>query len=128
MKLWMSGRIDHDIADDHFRTVLNSVEQTVNFAIKDKDYGASIESWDVIVVIYKEKTEDFFRYNARAKETDIEISIDYDAFKSSDVKTGKALFFDALVRSLERLKGDKKIKDFAFDKAIDDIRNIATMH
>ena len=127
MKLWMSGRIDHDIEDSLFRTVLNEVEHAVNSVIEGKSYGSSIESWDVIIVIYKERTGSVFKYNARTKETDIEIPIDYQKFKKGDVENGKKLFFSALVLSLQKLMENKKIIDFDFQEAIDDITNIAKM-
>lgn len=125
MKLWISGRIDHDIENVFFGKVLHSVEQAVNAVIEKKDYGSSIESWDVIMVIYKENIEGSFKYNARTKETDIEVPIEHEKFKAGEIREGKKLFFDALILSLQQLKESKKVKDFSFEKIIDDVRAIA---
>ena len=124
MKLWISGRIDHEIDDEFFRKVLNETEEEINKIISTKNYGTSIESWDVIMVIYKNQEKNFFKYNAREKETDIEISINYDEFKKGNLKIGKQLFFDALILSLNKLKENKKIVDFEFDRLIADIEKL----
>ena len=125
MKLWISGRIDHDIEDNLFRKVLNEVTLKVNEIIVDKNYGSEIEAWDVIMVIYKEATVSIFRYNARSKETDIEISIDHKSFKEGNVQRCKQLFFDALILSLEKLRKNPKLKGFNFQKVIEDVKGVA---
>ncbi|MET0636618.1 MAG: Imm44 family immunity protein [Chitinophagaceae bacterium] len=125
MKLWISGRIDYDIDDGFFRKVLHEVEQSVNAVIEKRDYGSSIESWDVIMIVFKDGMEGTFKYNARTKETDIEVPIDHEKFKAGHVRTGKILFFDALIISLQKLKEDRRIKDFSFQKIIDDVTAIA---
>lgn len=125
MKLWMSGRIDHDIDNIFFGRVLREVKNEINAAIEGKDYGSAIESWDVIMVIYSETIEGSFKYNGRTKETDIEIPIDYEKFKKGDLRESKRLFFDALILSLRKLETSRRKIDFEFQRAIDDITLVA---
>ena len=125
MKLWISGRIDDDIEGPIFSHVLREVRDVINSYIENKDYGPEIKSWDVIMVIFKEKIAGSFKYNARTKETDIEIPIDHNKFKTGDIKDRKMLFFDALVLSLQQLKENKRLKEFPLQRVIDDITAIA---
>ncbi|TAD86855.1 MAG: hypothetical protein EAY75_06930 [Bacteroidetes bacterium] len=125
MKLWISGRIEGDIQGPVFSQVLREVRDAVNSCIQTRDYGPGIESWDVIIVIYKENIKPSIRYKQSTRETDIEIPLSHHDFINGDNKVRKRLFFDALTFSLEKLRDSKKVKEFAFDKVIEDMASIA---
>lgn len=124
MKLWISGRIDSDIDGLAFRETLQDVENAVNAVIETRDYGPAIEGWDIIMVIFKDVGVSTFKYSARSKETDIEVVIDHQQFKTGDHSVRKKLFFDALILSLEKLQESKKIKEFSFESALADVKAI----
>ena len=126
MKLWISGRIDYDIENVFFGDVLHSVENNVNSLIKDKDYGNVINSWDIIMIIFKECRPDseIFKFNSKDKETDIEVCVDYENFKNADLDKGKILFLNALLYSIEKMKTHKKLKNFDFEDFMKDINTI----
>ena len=126
MKLWISGRIDYDIDNIFFGNVLHSVEDTVNEVIQKKNYGDAIDSWDIIMVIFKDcnNESEQFKYSSKEKETDIEVCVNHNNFKNGDLKNGKKLFFEALLYSFEKMKGHKKLKDFDFENLIKDVQQI----
>ncbi|RQO64365.1 hypothetical protein DBR43_33065 [Pedobacter sp. KBW06] len=102
MKLWISGEID-SIVSDSFRVVRNYIEKNINNILASNNYGDGVLSWDVIVVISKDKGKEVFKYNKKNKETDIHVILDIDRFKTSDSLGRKMLLLDSLIYSVERL-------------------------
>jgi hypothetical protein len=128
MKLWMSGRIDHDINDEIFRKALNTVEKSINYFLDASDYGNLIESWDVVMVIFADAQKGYCRYNAKSKETDIEIIIDHEQFKNGTLADCMKLFYEGLITSLIKLSENPKLNNFNFQSLINQVMKIKEQH
>lgn len=115
MNFWTSGRIDTKIDFDAFQPVMLEIENKVNGAIAEKDFGNSILSYDVVINIFEEKPVDKFRYSAKAKETDIDVSIDHDDFLKATHKERRVLYINAIILSVEKMRSHKKITNFDFE-------------
>src|SRR5580692_2003719 len=100
MKLWISGEID-SILSDSFRITRNYLEENINNILASKNYGSGVISWDIIMIISKDKGKEIYKYNKTKKETDVRIVIDIDKFKSCDDLMKKMLLLDFLITSLE---------------------------
>lgn len=124
MKLWMSGRIDHDINDEIFREALNTVEKSINDFLNVNDFGNLIESWDVVMVIFADAQKGYCRYSAKSKETDIEVIIDHEQFKNGTLADCMKLFYDGLIKSLVKLSENPKLNSFNFERLINGVQGI----
>lgn len=102
MKLWISGEID-SIVSDSFRVIRNYIEQNINNLLASNSYGDGILSWDVIIVISKDKGKEVFKYNKKNKETDIHVVLDIDRFKMSNSLEKKMLLLDSLIYCVDKL-------------------------
>jgi hypothetical protein len=122
MKLWISGEMD-SILSDSFRVTRNYVEQNVNNILISKSYGEGISSWDIIMIVSKDKGKEVYKYNKKNKETDIRIIVDIDKFKSSNSLGKKMLLLDALIYSLNKLM-TLNIPDFDYLDLKRDLLNL----
>lgn len=102
MKLWISGEIDSTVSDS-FRVIRNYIEQNINNLLASNSYGEGILSWDVIVVISKDRGKEVFKYNKKNKETDIHVILDIDRFRMSNSLEKKMLLLDSLIHCIEKL-------------------------
>ena len=114
MKFWTSGRIDSGIDDEAFRTALNNVESDINNLISKQDYGELIESYDVVVNIFQDTSREKFWYNGKERQTDIDINIDHAEFLNGNSEKQYNLYLTAVLNSIEKMKVNKKLKDFNF--------------
>lgn len=112
MKLWISGEMDSNIGD-YFRIARNHVENEINTILTSKDYGDGISSWDMIMVVSKDKANEYFNFDRKSKETDIRIVINYEKFENSNLLHKKQIIFDAIIFSVEKMTAFN-ITDFNF--------------
>src|SRR5437879_4166747 len=126
MNFWTSGRIDIKIEFEMFQPAMLEMRNKINAAITKKDLGTSIQSYDIIVNIFEEQTEERFRYSVTSKETDIDVNIDHDAFLKGDYRERCLLYINAIIYSVEKMRPHKKIKDFDFNQFIKILSSIKT--
>jgi hypothetical protein len=119
LKLWVGGLIEASIADS-FRQLRNTLEQAVNTALQDHYYGDALESWDVVLAVRLSPPAEHVRYNARTKETDICLVIDYTQFEQASVSERTGLLAEAVVKSLHQLRR-KRITGVNFDQLQQDV-------
>ena len=112
MKLWIGARLDSDI-NDVFRVLRNEIESSINQHIEYVDYGDGVKCWDLVLVIFSEGGNEYFRFKKKTKETDIQLCIDYEEFKNGNSLKKQSLIYDALLNSIDIMQ-DKSIKDLDF--------------
>lgn len=122
MKLWISGEID-SIVSDSFRITRNYLELSVNNILASKDYGSGILSWDIIMIVSKDKGKETYKYSKKNREVDVHLVIDIDRFKASDSLTKKILLVDALIYSLEKIS-NLNIPNFNYEELKKDLLSL----
>jgi hypothetical protein len=121
MKLWISGEVYADIADE-FRVAILEVERRVNDVLADRDYALPLESWDVIAVIRNDSVfTEITKYSRKKRDMDFRLVIDHAEFKSADANQRKSLICDMLLRSLDLLEA----KGVSVERLRNDFREVA---
>lgn len=123
MKYWSAGDIDSDVYDFFFNT-RKIVEKKINEIILNKDYGSDISSLDVIFSINKNRGSDKINFKSKSKELDLIVSIDYELFKNNNSIQREKLLIKNLVKVLEELLWNKKIKDFKVLELCSDLTHL----
>ena len=72
-----------------------------------------MKCWDLVLVIFSEGGNEYFRFKKKTKETDIQLCIDYEEFKNGNSLKKQSLIYDALLNSIDIMQ-DKSIKDLDF--------------
>lgn len=110
MKIWMSGEVQSDVADD-YRKLRKEIEQSLNAVFSGRDYGAGLAEWDVIAMIFGDdgpkEYKEVKKYNKRDKSTEFRLRIDYQKFKHGDDAARRKLILDVLDHSLSILDSMK---------------------
>jgi hypothetical protein len=84
MKFWTSGRIDEKIDFEFFQSIMLEVESRINELLKEIEYGDEIVSYDVVVNIFEQQSDEKFNYSVKGKETDIDVNVNHDEFINAD--------------------------------------------
>ena len=119
LKLWVGGILDADIGDS-FRQLRNRLQEKINAALQGQHDGDALGTWDVVLVVSSRPPAEHVRYNARTKETDVRVVINYDHFAQASVAERGDLLADAVWKSLHRLRG-KRINGVDFDRLQHDV-------
>lgn len=121
MKLWISGDVDYRIGD-HFRIIINIVEDEINRLFEKKNYGDAIQSWDIIFIIREDAAyHPEMKFNRKTKETDIRWPIDFRAFSSANSEYRKKLIVEDLKKSLLVLSEKYHLEDLDIKSLLNDI-------
>jgi hypothetical protein len=124
MRFWTSGRIDEKIAFEIFQPVMLEVERQINNIAQDKNYGNEIISYDVVVNIFEDKSEERFKYSPKNRETDIDVNIEHDVFLNGDFNKRCKLYLNAILQSLDGIKANKHLRKFDFTSFSHDISSL----
>jgi hypothetical protein len=124
MKFWSTGRIDSKIEIEMFQPVLMEIEDKINSIVEDKNYGDRIVSYDLIVNIFENPSEERFKYSPKTKETDIDVNIDHDGFLNADFNKRCVLFLNAILDSIVGIKSNKHLRNFDFDAFSNDVSSL----
>ena len=124
MKFWTTGRIDEKVDFEVFQPVMLEVESRTNDLLKEKNYGDEIVSYDVVVNIFKQSSDEKFRYNVKNKETDIDVNISHDEFISANSNERCILYINAILHSINKIRGHKKLGAFNFDLFYQDVSSL----
>ena len=122
MELWMSGEIQHDVAEA-YRKARNLIEDTVNESIKDNDYGEGLRRWSYIAIIRAEDSEDYGevkKYWKKRKEAEFRLKIDHAAFLSADMAHHIRLISQSLLSCI-RMMPEIGVTNFNFDRFNEDV-------
>jgi hypothetical protein len=124
MKFWTTGRIDEFIEFDIFQPVMLEIEAKINEAIQSKSYGTEIESYDVIINIFRNVPKERFRYSLKSKETDVDVNIDHDEFLYADFNRRCVLYIKAVLHSINQIQSNKHLIHFDFAAFANDISSL----
>lgn len=115
MKFWTTGRIDEKIEFEIFQLVMLEIESRINDTIQGKDYGDAIVSYDIIINIFKESSEEKFKYSPKKKETDIDVNINHYEFIAANFNKRCELYLNAILHSINEISRNKHLSKFNFD-------------
>jgi hypothetical protein len=102
MKLWISGEIQSDIADN-YRLVRTRIENEVNAELESLTRSWEIEKWAFIAIIRSAEHPDYeeiARRSSRGKVLEFRLKIGYQTFKNSGPKAQELLIYEALRRTI----------------------------
>ena len=122
LKLWVGGILDADIADS-FRQLRNRLQEKINAALQGQHYGDALGTWDVVLVVSSRPPAEHVRYSARTKETDVRVVINHNQFAQASMTERADLLAEAMLKSLQRLKG-KRIDGVDFDRLEHDVSEV----
>jgi Immunity protein 44 len=121
MKFWTSGRIDEKIDFECFQPIMLEVESRINELLKESEYGDEIVSYDVVVNIFEQQSDGEFKYSIKSKETDIDVNVNHNEFINADYNERCTLFFNAILHSIDKIRGHRKLAAFNFDLFYQDV-------
>lgn len=124
MKFWTSCRMNEKIDFEIFQPVMLEIENRINHFLLEKNYGAEIENYDVVVNIFEKSAEEKFKYNSKKKETDIDVNIDHKEFINADFKGRCILFINSILHSINKIYEDKKLSSIKFDLFYKDVSSL----
>ena len=124
MKFWTTGRIDEKIEFEIFQPVMLEIESRINDTIQGKDYGDAIVSYDIIINIFKDRSEEKFKYSPKNKETDIDVNINHDEFIAADFNKRCELYIDAILHSINEISRNKHLSKFKFEFFKKDLKGL----
>jgi hypothetical protein len=116
MKFWTTGRIDEKIEFEIFQKPMLEIESSISNVVKNKNYGDEIVSYDVVINIFEELSEERFKYSPKNKETNIDVNIKHDEFLYADFKKRCVLYLNAILHSIEGIRTNKHLSKFNFDE------------
>ena len=125
MKFWTTGRIDEKIEFEIFQPPMLEIERLINSIFQNKNYGYEIVSYDVVVNIFKERSEERFKYSPKNKETDIDVNIDHDEFLNADFNKRCQLYINAILHSINGIRTNKHLSKFNFDALSKDVSSLS---
>lgn len=128
MKFWTTGRIDEKIEFDIFQKPMLEIESSINSIVQGKSYGEEILSYDVVINIFNEPSEERFRYSPKNKETDIDVNIDHDDFLYADFNKRCELYLRAILHSIDGIKNNKHLSKFNFEALRKDISSLISKY
>ena len=124
MKFWTTGRIDEMIEFEIFQPVMLEIESRINNIMQGKEYGDAILAYDIIINIFKEGSEEKFKYSPKNKETDIEVNINHDEFIEGNFNMRCKLYLNAILHSLNEINKNKHLGKFDFDSFRKDLMSL----
>jgi hypothetical protein len=103
MKIWISGETKDDV-EEGFRPARNDVDQTLNAALADRNYGPAVEKWALIPIILPfedERWGEIRKYHKRRKVVEFRLKINHTKFKAATPARQRALICACLLRSID---------------------------
>ena len=116
MKLWMSGEIDHDVAEP-YRLIRMRLEDEINKLLSQCEFNNDVDKWAYLAIITNlagDSYPEIARYSPKKKIAEFRLKINHDNFKNSDDKKRYKLVVESLIRSIYMFK---EINVPAFDAA-----------
>ncbi|MBI2513922.1 MAG: hypothetical protein HYV96_18280 [Opitutae bacterium] len=105
MKIWISGEIDADIADD-YRRLRQKIESDFAVHLAAIDAGESIQELAFIPMITslaQGLNPEVAKFSKRRKEAEFRPAIDHAAFKAADSTGRQNMLLDSLQQCVQRL-------------------------
>lgn len=104
-RLFMSGEIEGDVYDD-YRVACNEVDDAVNLAIRESNFGA-VKEWAVIPIILDDNDPNYpevKRYRKKSQEFEFRLVIEHAAFKAADTLGKRKLIMASILRSIDEMR------------------------
>jgi hypothetical protein len=105
MKIWMSGEIDADVADD-YRRLRQAIESAINArlaAISVGDSVAELAFIPIITSIARGLNPEVAKFRKRQKEAEFRVIVDHTRFRLADEHLRRRILLDALESCVRRL-------------------------
>lgn len=130
MKLWMSAEAWIDVSDT-YRKARNQIEEAVNRALSDRDYGKGVRKWAFLAIMLppdiQQDYPEVYKYHKSDKSVEFRLRVDLEAFKAGDESTHKRLICEALLHSLNMLD-EKSLPYFDHKQLRSDFQSLAKQH
>lgn len=103
MKLWMSGEIQHDVAEC-YRQARLVVQRRVNERLQQMTFKTDLDQWAFIGIIRPDDHPDYQeikKFDRRHKTIEFRLKIDHGQFLSSSHEEHIAMIIQALKRAVD---------------------------
>jgi hypothetical protein len=106
MKLWMSGEVKSDVADD-YRFVRIGLEHAINEFLAIDDYGTGLNEWAYLAIIASDSIAaqypEIAKYHAKRKVAEFRLVVPHEDFLIGSTIRKRELIIQSLQRSVGML-------------------------
>jgi hypothetical protein len=101
----MSGEVQADIADA-YRFARRDVEQAVESALRERDYGAALARLSLISIILEDESgfDEIKKYDKNKRQFEMRLKIPHQQFQAADAQFRRQMVAYTLLRAVKEMR------------------------